>query len=632
MHRRAKGGKQQKQKSKQGDSKNNDSWKLKLPLRNVTNLDHLEKCNSNLLHCNEHLPIISKWIKNKGDLLTKSLDTGYSLLSYRESINPVNNEIDKFITVKDSVTGDISEKNIYMKTIHILEPYRWMKHGEISTQTPSADYWTIPNETVNDPETMAYTDGLASVLMNQLYNGKKTPHVVRCFGVHRAISKKYIIHLEDDFESYRFTRWFWENQKKGLFKIIIKDKETNTILTDVQIINMFKPDEDHLTDTEDSDDESDDESDSDSGSGSDDDSGSGSDGGSGNDDDSSSIGSEIDDTMCTKNHTVNIDDCELKSVTSIRTTSDDIIHIDSRNKRQSRQRKNHTDSTFNSDESSDSLTDRYDFICEFSMMPVVVIYLEKMSNALDILLDEHTLINIQPGTDIWTLTWTAWLFQICAVLAQVQAACSLTHNDLHTNNILWKNTTEEFLYYSANVNGIKKTWKIPTYGKIFQIIDFGRAIYTVENQVIISSDHRDGRDAGGQYNFGSIEDKDIPRVYPNKSFDLSRLACSLLHGLFPLYPIEKVGGKILTKEGSWIVNESVNPLFNLIWTWLRDDDGECILEDKLGEEKYPGFELYSIIASSVHNAIPSEQLLNPIFTGFLYSGIIPENTIPLPNL
>jgi hypothetical protein len=37
---------------------------------------------------------------------------------------------------------------------------------------------------------------------------------------------------------------------------------------------------------------------------------------------------------------------------------------------------------------------------------------------------------------------------------------------------MWKNTKEEYLYYKSR-NG--KIWKVPTYGKIFYIIDFGRA-------------------------------------------------------------------------------------------------------------------------------------------------------------
>lgn len=42
--------------------------------------------------------------------------------------------------------------------------------------------------------------------------------------------------------------------------------------------------------------------------------------------------------------------------------------------------------------------------------------------------------------------WTAWLFQVVAALSQLQNWMNLTHNDLHTNNVLWKTTAEEFLW------------------------------------------------------------------------------------------------------------------------------------------------------------------------------------------
>jgi len=215
--------------------------------------------------------------------------------------------------------------------------------------------------------------------------------------------------------------------------------------------------------------------------------------------------------------------------------------------------------------------------------------------------------------------WSAWIFQICVALCQLQSWVGLTHNDLHTNNIVWKETSEEYLYYRADTTG--QIWKIPTYGRIFQIIDFGRAIYSVKGQLVISSDHKDGNDAAGQYNFGPIQDRDLPYVPPNKSFDLARLSYSLLRALFPVNPPEVAGGKVLSKEGSWIVRETVNPLFNLLWSWLVNDAGETILEDEQGDEKYPGFDLYSVIAAEVHGAMPYKQIVAPIYKEFMVDRI-----------
>ena len=65
------------------------------------------------------------------------------------------------------------------------------------------------------------------------------------------------------------------------------------------------------------------------------------------------------------------------------------------------------------------------------------------------------------------------LLQIIMILITYQKAFSFTHNDLHTNNIMYNTTDKKFLFYCYK----KKYYKIPTFGRIFKIIDFGRSIY-----------------------------------------------------------------------------------------------------------------------------------------------------------
>ena len=60
-----------------------------------------------------------------------------------------------------------------------------------------------------------------------------------------------------------------------------------------------------------------------------------------------------------------------------------------------------------------------------------------------------------------------------------------------------------------------------------KIIDFGRAIYTYNSKFFISdSFHPDG-DAATQYNTEPYFNDKKPRLEPNFSFDLCRLACSI---------------------------------------------------------------------------------------------------------
>jgi hypothetical protein len=69
--------------------------------------------------------------------------------------------------------------------------------------------------------------------------------------------------------------------------------------------------------------------------------------------------------------------------------------------------------------------------------------------------------------------------------------------------------------------------------------------------------------------------------------------------------------------------ETVSPLFNLLWTWTLDDYGRTVYQDKAGDEKYPGFDLYIAIAKNVHDAVPRDQVRKPIFEPFVFKGKVP---------
>jgi hypothetical protein len=185
---------------------------------------------------------------------------------------------------------------------------------------------------------------------------------------------------------------------------------------------------------------------------------------------------------------------------------------------------------------------------------------------------------------------------------------------------MFKRTTQEWVYYKDTGGTV---WRVPTFGYIFTIIDYGRAIFTISGYTMISSDYDDGHDAFGMYNFGPIEDETQPRVHPNRSFDLCRLSCSLLRGLFPVNPVSKEKGMILTKEGSWEVRETTQAVFNLIWGWLKCKDGTNCLETETGDEKYPDFSLYIQIAANVHSAVPRDQIVKQVFRKFIHQSGAP---------
>ena len=241
---------------------------------------------------------------------------------------------------------------------------------------------------------------------------------------------------------------------------------------------------------------------------------------------------------------------------------------------------------------------------------------------MDKLLEEMELCGHTRGSKGWERVWIAWTWQVIASLGFLQKVICFTHNDLHTNNVLWRETTEEYLYYRARDG---TSWRVPTYGKIFSLIDFGRAIFRIGKELWVSDDHCQNNDAGGQYNFGPIMKLYEPKVTPNPSFDLCRLSVSMLDGLFDETPSKKRGRLVtpLSQDGSWIIYETNSQLFNLLYSWTIDDDGKTIYEDEASDERYPGFELYVRIARDVHKAIPREQFTKPVFDMFRFKGKVP---------
>lgn len=52
--------------------------------------------------------------------------------------------------------------------------------------------------------------------------------------------------------------------------------------------------------------------------------------------------------------------------------------------------------------------------------------------------------------------------------------------------------------------------------------------------------------------------------------------------------------------------------------WVKDDNGKNVLYKKNGDERYPNFKLYKMIARTVHDKTPESQLSDPLFSSFLW--------------
>jgi serine/threonine protein kinase len=189
----------------------------------------------------------------------------------------------------------------------------------------------------------------------------------------------------------------------------------------------------------------------------------------------------------------------------------------------------------------------------------------------------------------------ASLFQITIILATYQKLFNFTHNDLHTNNIMYVKTDIEHIEYKLN----NTIYRIPTYGRIFKLIDFGRAIYQFNGHQFCSDSFAENGDANSQSTCEPSLNPKKPRIDPNPSFDLCRLGCSLY---------------------DFTMDTDSKELKTLVDEWCEDDYGKNILYKSSGEERYPGFKLYKMIARIVNNLVPLDILSRkPIFSRFAIS-------------
>ena len=237
----------------------------------------------------------------------------------------------------------------------------------------------------------------------------------------------------------------------------------------------------------------------------------------------------------------------------------------------------------------ESIDEDETLIAKIKRFPVQAIALEKCENTLDHLMS-HDKISDN--------TWDSIVLQVVFSLITFQKTFSFTHNDLHTNNIMYCETDAKYLYYKIN----HIYYKVPTFGKLFKIIDFGRAIYKFRGQLLCSDSYHPEGDAATQYNCEPYFNDKKPRLEPNMSFDLCRFGCALY---------------------DYLIDEPHTKIVQIMLNWINDDKGRNILYKKNGDERYPDFKLYKMIARTVNKHIPMDVLNNAYFDKF----IIPKKEI-----
>jgi hypothetical protein len=380
-------------------------------------------------------------------------------------------------TVFDS-SNNIYEKPIFFKLSPLLDPIKYMtgKYDLSNSQLLNLPIYDLSNShaKVRDVNNAAYVDSFFTYLSSQLLHNHKFYHGVDFFGSFLAHKIDYMVDVADDIE-YLFESKPFHKNKNALFyldnnfhsdildydtrnykkKIIIEECSGNNIqLSDINDIDILDTLFVKTTDTN-------------------------------KDKQPDLLYEETKRTnKVTKSETSS---CSSRS-SNTNNNNDDISDEE--------------DVSESDDEHSSSLcsdaSDDQVFI-KFPKFPIQVIALERCSKTLDSLLISKSLSDKE---------WSSIVIQILMILITYQKVFKLTHNDLHTSNIMYVETDKQFLVYKYN----NKYYKVPTFGMIFKIIDYGRAIYKFRGNLICSDSFHPEGDAATQYNFEPYFNEKKPRL------------------------------------------------------------------------------------------------------------------------
>jgi hypothetical protein len=475
----------------------------------------------------------------------------------------------RFVGDLETVDGT---KPVFIKRIHILDPIDaiegnsvWPTEGALPA--PS-ELWLTALEKLNDPMNEAYVDAVFAVVADKLVKHKVSPHWCHCYGTFPARVDKYLYNISDEYPSLKHKHFWRRNQELGVFRVQLSgetwDTKPKPVFSDAQELDLG--DFDELVDIP---------------------------------------TTQVSPSSPTQE--VEVEAEELGETVQLEAPK---IRIQ---KLQSTGSSGSSASSGSSEESDDYM----DCYAEFDNFPVQVTLLEHAEGTMDELLDE-----VEEDADK-EVKWKAWLFQVVAALSVAQHYFGFVHNDLHSNNVMWSRTEEEYLYYRVNKGGKQYMLRVPTFGYIMKVIDFGRATYWLPEPAgfFLSDAFYPGNDASDQYNCEPFFDARAgKKVEPNPSFDLCRLSVSLIESLFPKRPEAAKPFRIMSRENQKTYAETESPLYNMLWEWLLDDQGHNVLRQPDGKERYPDFDLYSAIAANVHKAVPSKQIEKPLFNEYKWEG------------
>ena len=506
-------------------------------------------------------------------------------------------------SLKNSVNNKKKFKDVFFKIAPLINPYKYLigKYNlnnenlfKLPTISDDKMSYDLIYEKMNDPNNSSYIDGFFTFLSSHLSENYNILNSIKFYGSFNSIKNDYKLNIFDDLDMLENSEFFLENHGKlyNIQNFNIFFDETTKKLKPIKIENnitlsSIKSFEDDIYDNIFHD----------------------------NADNSNSINYEESNNM----KLIDLDDLKSLSIDineidnnnnskKIKSLSDDSSCSSKTSHTEEESENNNDDisieeinSTSNTNTTSSySSMSEEELIANIPKYPVHIICME----ACDYTFDDLIMDDVMTPEE-----WFASLMQIIMILLVYQKVFNFTHNDLHTKNIMFNYTEAKYIYYIYN----KNTYKVPTFGKIFKIIDFGRSIYTFDNKIFCSDSYEKDGDAYGQYNCEPFLNHNKPRIEPNMSFDLCRLGCSIFD-----YLVDDIGDTTKFLDETNI--KSLNYVRKLIIEWCLDDKGINMLYKSNGQDRYPEFKLYKMIARCVHCHTPEAQLERDCFKQYIFEG------------
>lgn len=164
-----------------------------------------------------------------------------------------------------------------------------------------------------------------------------------------------------------------------------------------------------------------------------------------------------------------------------------------------------------------NIIDKNGIYLEYSNVPSYLLVTEKLN---------HDVSHLKENNELTYDIIISLTFQIFSAIITMNNIFGIKHNDLHFGNVMLKNTNEEYLYYNVN----NSYYKIPTYGYIICILDWGRSTYDFNGFLGKNSVYSANRDCFQQYIFNKINCRGMEslEIDKNQWTDIVMISHSIL--------------------------------------------------------------------------------------------------------